>query len=145
MTIWKYIHTFLLLNHCGAQNIMTFMENSMNWLTNSDDLRDCFIINFGYDDEITLPQIAVSVDEEIMWNIGTHGMNIPNECSIVIVAGKYLKMVDAVMMKVDQISENIDHIPTAIYIIENLDQEKNYKINMAKRNHYSPALVVNFL
>ena len=65
---------------------------------------------------------------------GSHGMNVPSACTIVIIAGiyvwcfntpwqytfltlgKYLDKVDKVMTQVDRITEDIAHMPLAAFI-----------------------------
>ena len=73
---------------------------------------------------------------------GSHGMNVPSACTIVIIAGfrlihtktsivkeaffipgKYISKVDRVMTQVDRITEDIDHMPVAAFIFR--DQESD--------------------
>ena len=81
---------------------------------------------------------------------GSHGMNVPSACTIVIIAGfrfiytqtrivkitfsipgKYISKVDRVMTQVDRITEDIDHMPVAAFIFR--DQESD-------EVHYSPDI-----
>ena len=69
---------------------------------------------------------------------GTPAMNVPNSCTIVIIAGnrhqlncvyvcksneislqgKYLSNIDSVMTNVDRITEDLDHMPVAAFILK---------------------------
>ena len=79
---------------------------------------------------------------------GSHGMNVPSSCTIVIIAGlkigtknnlketfstqgKYISKVDRVMTQVDRITEDIDHMPLAAFIFR--DQKSD-------EVHYSPDI-----
>ena len=73
---------------------------------------------------------------------GTFGMNVPNVCTIVIVAGKkqqmiyhddtntipslgkYLDKVDRVMTQVERITEDISHIPVAAFIFRDKESDE---------------------
>ena len=82
-------------------------------------------------------QIWLSLDdeetgEELQLVPGSHGMNVPTACTIVIIAGmnttkkkdetrfsflgEYLVKVDRVMTQVDRITEDIAHMPLAAFI-----------------------------
>ena len=73
---------------------------------------------------------------------GSHGINVPSACTIVIIAGfrlikiqtrnlkvtfsiagTYISRVDRVMTQVDRITEDIDHMPVAAFIFR--DQESD--------------------
>ena len=83
---------------------------------------------------------------------GSFGMNVPSSCTIVFIKGlfsripafntfltlgRYLNRVDDVMTKVDQITENIEHMPVAAFIfrdkesvILNYSADKRLTINI---------------
>ena len=82
---------------------------------------------------------------------GSHGMNVPTACTIVIIAGfrlihiqtrivkvltfstpgKYISKVDRVMTQVDRITEDIAHMPVAAFIFrEKESDEVHYSTNM---------------
>ena len=67
-------------------------------------------------------------------------MNCPNDCSFVIIAGKYLNMVDDVMKKVDQITEDIAHMPEVVFLLLNEDIT-DVEIDTEVRNNVSPPMV----
>ena len=70
---------------------------------------------------------------------GSHGMNVPSACTIVIIAGfqihthshnvtfpnpgKYITKVDRVMTLVDRITEDIDHMPVAAFIFRDKESD----------------------
>ena len=74
---------------------------------------------------------------------GSHGMDFPSACTIVLIAGfrfidiqarnakvsniftagKYISKVDRLMTQVDRITEDIDHMPVAAFIFR--DQESD--------------------
>ena len=71
----------------------------------------------------------------------THGMNVPSTCTIVFISGKwilisltniqattpslgkYIDKVDRVMTQVDRITEDIDHMPLAAFIIRDKESD----------------------
>ena len=81
---------------------------------------------------------------------GSHGMNVPSACTIVIIAGfqfihnqtrivkitfstagKYISKVDRVMIQVDRITEDIAHMPVAAFIFrETESDEVHYSTDM---------------
>ena len=81
---------------------------------------------------------------------GSHGMNVPSACTIVIIAGfrlihtqtrtvkvsfsnsgQYLDKVDRVMTQVDRITEDIDHMPVAAFIFRNQESDEvHYSANI---------------
>ena len=70
----------------------------------------------------------------------TDSMDVPSACTIVIIAGKieiswqdkntfpflgeYLDKVDRVMTQVDQITEDIDHMPVAAFIFRDMENDE---------------------
>ena len=79
----------------------------------------------------------------------TFGMNVPNACTIVIIAGKwqqmkhhnetntflllgkYLDEVDRVMTQVDRITEDIAHMPVAAFIFRDKESDEvHYSSNI---------------
>ena len=75
---------------------------------------------------------------------GSHGMNVPSTCTIVIIAGKwilitfnwqiyahltpslgkYLDKVDRVMTQVDRITEDIAHMPVAAFVFRDKESDE---------------------
>ena len=112
-------------------------------------MESCFILNFGYLDELPYPSITVDTNhikifkrlasgtparanfiipgtrnihqdhpymEEIIKGEGD-GMDLPSSCSIVIISGRYLEIINDVMLIVDAIAEDIDYVPLATFLI----------------------------
>ena len=96
---------------------------------------------------------------------GSHGMNVPSSCTIVIIAGfrlthtqtrivketfststlgKYISKVDRVMTTVDRITEDIDHMPVAAFIFrERESDEVHYSSNI--RLYYNSIIKILIL
>ena len=45
------------------------------------------------------------------------GMDLPSSCSIVVISGKYLEIINDVMLIVDAIAEDVDLVPLATFLI----------------------------
>ena len=135
-----------------------FMKNVVAWINareyfyknGRDQLKSCFVLNFGYLDDLPYPSITVDMnhikifkrlasgtparanfivpgtrnmysDHPYMEEIkkGEWGMNLPSSCSIVVISGKYLEIIDDVMLIVDAIAEDMDYVPLATFLISN--------------------------
>ena len=80
----------------------------MSWISSNDIMETCFILNFGYEAPLPWPQVLKLDGREIgLVNMiqvrmrlndadeqngrqlgpGTHGMNVPSTCTIVVIAG----------------------------------------------------------
>ena len=85
---------------------------------------------------------------------GSHGMNVPSTCTIVIIAGKrilvefqvcadapslgkYLDKVDRVMTQVDRITEDIAHMPVAAFIFRDKESDEVQYSNFIRLPFYS--------
>ena len=68
-------------------------------------LEDCLFFNFGYERELPYAKIDLAWENNIDINFNTNGMEAPLGCNIVLIAGKYVKQVDVVMKRVDDIAE----------------------------------------
>ena len=82
----------------------------------------CFSLNFGYmDNELPIPQFAMAPESNMTLN-STYA-DAPNRCYIVMVGGKYLQRIGAVMEKVNSIDHDVGRArPLAVFII-NYDKE----------------------
>ena len=82
----------------------------------------CFSLNFGYmDNELPIPQFAMAPESNMTLN-STYA-DAPNRCYIVMVGGKYLQRIGAVMEKVNSIDNDVGRArPLAVFII-NYDRE----------------------
>ena len=81
-----------------------------------------------------LTQVRLTLDSQLHLTPGTGGMNVPSSCTVVIIAGQsnfnnspkghtsltlsgeYLHKVEAVMTRVDAITEDLDHMPLAAFL-----------------------------
>ena len=82
-----------------------------------------------------LTQVRLTLDSQLHLTPGTGGLKVPSSCTVVIIAGlvsqiqhhqkatllstlsgKYLNKVEAVMTRVDTITEDLDHMPLAAFI-----------------------------
>ena len=81
-------------------------------------LEDCLFYNFGYDKEFPYVKIDLNFENDIDIVINTHGMKAPSGCSIVLIADKYVKQVDQVMKRVDNIAEQTQFVPLAAFIFD---------------------------
>ena len=57
--------------------------------------------------------------------IGTDGLNSSSKCSIVVIGSKYLKQVDEVMWMVDNITEDIAWMPSAVFLISRYEMSRH--------------------
>ena len=92
-----------------------------------------------------LTQVRLTLDSQLHLTPGTGGLKVPSSCTVVIIAGlvsqiqhhqkatllstmlgKYLHTVEAVMARVDAITEDLDHMPLAAFLFRQqpvLDKE----------------------
>ena len=67
---------------------MEFIDLVSVWRKGQDfPLEDCLFYNFGYERELPYPQILLDLDNPINITITTLGIEAPNGCSIVLIAG----------------------------------------------------------
>merc|ERR1711994_958274 len=97
-------------------------------------------MNFGYKESFPFPQIGLSLNsDQHHLNVGTFGLNSPNKCSIVVIGGKYLEQVDEVMRMVDKITEDLDWMPYAVFLMAEKPGQ-DIKINVSTRGSTSPTM-----
>ena len=94
-----------------------FIRLTSLWRKGADfHLDDCLFYSFGYDKEFPYAKIDMSLEQDIDISINTNGMEAPSGCSIVLIAGKYVKQVDQVMKRVDDIAEQTEFVPLAAFV-----------------------------
>ena len=112
--------------------------NARDYFYNNDRdiIESCFILNFGFNDELPYPQIMPDLDSISPLLVpgtgnlnGDWGMNLPSACSVVIISGKYLDIIDQVMKKIDDITEEIAHMPLAVFLVTD-SREKSKTLNI---------------
>ena len=83
-----------------------FIENILKWMESSNVLngQQCLILNFGSKRLFALPEITLSTEHKISLNIVTFG----TKCTIVVIGGKFLKLIDEIMSMVHKITEHND-------------------------------------
>ena len=99
----------------------------------------CFILNFGHESNVPFPQIKVSPDHDLLTISGLVS-RYPNKCSIAIVGHKYLDQVDHIMMVVDKITDDIEWMPYAVFLMAEKPGQ-DIQFNVSTRDNMSPAMV----
>ena len=149
---------------------MEFVKTSAYWIEGRDIMDTCFTLNYGYEAPLPWPQVLshdmciqrISIDlitfdikqvrmrladedsdKGLQLDLGSHGMNIPSACTIVIIAGsrlthtqkrivkvtfstpgEYTSEVDRVMTQVERITEDIAHMPVAAFIFRDKESDE---------------------
>ena len=106
-----------------------------------DYLQDqrCFILNFGFKQPLSFPEIKLYPNFEFQLNVGSLGLNSPNKCSIVVIGGKYPEQVDEVMRMVDKITEDIAWMPSAVFLMAEKPGQ-DIKFTVSTRHRRSPTM-----
>ena len=101
----------------------------------------CFLLNFGYKKHLPFPQIEMSLDQDSVdfVNIGNYGNIFSNECSFVVIGGKYLNKTDEVMRMVDQITDDIIWMPSAVFLMKEKPGQ-DIKFTVSTRHRRSPTM-----
>ena len=96
-----------------------FMKLGSAWRKGHNfPIEDCLFYNFGYDRELPYTQINLDLEEEIDISLATRDIEAPSGCSIVLIAGKYVRQVDAVMKKIDIVAEAVQFVPLVAFIFD---------------------------
>ena len=100
------------------------------------------VYNFGYERSLALPSIALRPDSTLRFNLQTSGIQTPSRWSMVVIGEKYLPRFGEIMNVVDQIHEDTQALPFAIF----LQSENEIKLeNMSSHlMHETPVLVEIF-
>ena len=53
-------------------------------------MEDCIFYNFGYEKEFPYPQVSLRPEDDVDITLTSHGMNAPNLCSIILIAGEFI-------------------------------------------------------
>ena len=121
-----------------------FIHHILNWM-NEDDVINChnfFSINFGYK-SLSSTDIRLSLDSDsdshLQLNVGTFGIKSPTKKTIVVIGGKYLGRVDEVMKMVDRITEDIQWMPLAVFLMTEKPGQ-DVKFNVSARDNMSPTM-----
>ena len=95
-------------------------------------------MNCSFSDELPYPQVSLTASKEIHLTLGTKGMNAPNTCSVVLVAGSALHDLQAVMDMVDSLVEDMLQVPYAIFLIA-----RNETVTLNTTRHVQSPPVVS--
>ena len=94
-------------------------------------------LHISFTGELPYPQLSLTRTSPLHLTLGTHGMNTPNTCSVVLVAGSALYNLQAVMDTVDSLVKDMLKVPyVMILLVENPDM-----ILSTIRHALSPAVV----
>ena len=108
-----------------------FIEAALQWRKGySFQVDDCIFYNFGYEKEFPLAQIHLNTKSGFSVVLNSKGIEAPNLCSAILIAGKYLDEIDEVMNLVNQIAEETNNVPIAAFLFRT---HENQKINI--NNH----------
>ena len=94
-------------------------------------------LHISFTGELPYPQLSLTSSSPLHPTLGTHGMNTPNTCSVVLVAGSALNNLKAVMEKVDSLVQDMLKIPyMVVLLVENQNMTQH-----TTRHAMSPAVV----
>ena len=75
--------------------------------TNPIQDQNCFALNYNWPDELNIPALSTSLDSKLPINIEFIRSNIPSNCLIVMIGGKYLTRINDIVSKVETVSEQL--------------------------------------
>ena len=94
----------------------------------------CLILNFGHESNVPFPQIKMSPDQDLLTISGLVS-RYPNKCFIAIIGHKYLDQVDHIMRMVDRISDDIEWMPYAVFLMaEKPGQDIKFTVSTRHRH-----------
>ena len=96
------------------------MNGITKWITGIDMInnQNCYIINFGWSEELSFPQLIVNPDIDNIFKVTEIvRTSAPSNCFIVFIGGKYVDRVKEIVQKVDSLSLVLQTKPT-IYFTE---------------------------
>ena len=91
-----------------------------NWVTGHQEYslrpQNCLVINFGFIETpgFSVPKIFMSPNSDASLNFNKE--EIPTSCFIVFISGKFLKEIDNIVGRLDNISEKIKMKPNLVFI-----------------------------
>ena len=99
-----------------------FIETVSHWRTDYvQSLEECLFYNFGYYKDFPFPQI--SLDTKVEVSLKTQGIEAPNACSAVLIAGTFLDDVDNVMMLMKNVTGQTNSVPFAVFLFKPWSKE----------------------
>ena len=140
ISIFKMFIIILFLSFINTTFALTqeedvqFIEYVSKWRKGQDfALEDCLFYNFGYERELPYTMISLTPEDDMNIAINTKGMEVTSGCSLVLIGGKYVEQIDEVMKRVDEIVEQVQFVPLATFIFENLlytNQQMNSSLRL---------------
>ena len=81
-------YSMLNLLRLSPEEEVEFIKLATLWRKGKDfPIETCIFFNFGFDRELPYPQINLNPEEELLIAINTHGLQAPNGCTVVLIAG----------------------------------------------------------
>ena len=122
MFIFKAIFTLCLVSQSSALNHaeeLKFIRYASVWRKGQQfELDSCLFYNFGYEKDLPYTSITSNLEMDLSLSLNINGMEAPSGCSIVLIAGKYVKQVDDVMKRIDEIAEQTQFVPLAAFVFD---------------------------
>ena len=110
---------YQLVTGMKSDEDLEFIKLTSLWRKGIDfPIDDYLFYNFGYEKEFPYAKVDLSLEKDIDIGIKTNGMEAPSGCNIVLIAGKYVKQVDQVMKRMDDIAEQTQFVPLAAFIFD---------------------------
>ena len=99
------------------------LEAIVNWVAAGPQkikINNCFILNFGFPNDITLPQLLINDNKFFnnMTNIEKIQSNIPSRCFVVFVGGKYVTRLNQIYLKVQKLQSALFIKSPLLFIAE---------------------------
>ena len=87
----------------------------------------CLSLNFHYnDDQLSVPQVSMTPDSNTKLNFDS-----PSSCIFVIIGGKYLRMIEKVMKKVNFVTNDFGKSrPLAVFLMTKNKFKENINIDV---------------
>ena len=112
-----------------------------HWRTDYvQSLGDCLFYNFVYYEDFPFPQISLDTKEQVEISLETQGIEAPNTCSAVIIAGNFLDDVDNVMMFMKNVTKQTKSVPFAVFLLKPWYKEPVKFSNELRLRYRIPSL-----
>ena len=117
-----------------------FIKDYVTWMKGPDlDQQSLTVYNFGYERPLPFPSISLTPDTTMRFNLQTSGISSQSRRSIAVVGEKYVGRFEEIMLVVDNLHENTQALPFAIFL------QSEYDINLMNMTshqlHEAPGLV----
>ena len=117
-----------------------FIKDYVTWMKGPDlDQQSLTVYNFGYERPLPFPSISLTPDTTMRFNLQTSGISSQSRRSIAVVGEKYVGRFEEIMLVVDNLHEDTQALPFAIFL------QSEYDINLMNMSshqmHEAPGLV----